>query len=317
MEDWAEIRRLHRAEGVGVKAIARRLGVAGNTVRSALRASGPPSYQRQAKGSIVDAVEPEILKLLRDCPDMAATVVAERNGWERSIRVLRERVAELRPLFVPPDPCQRTSYRPGELAQFDLWQPNADIPLGYGQSAKCWVVVGVPGFSRFVAGWMIPSRQAHDVLGGHLQVLHQFGALPRMVVWDQEGAIGRWRGREMAFTPEFQAFKGTLGIGAMLCQRGDPEAKGLVERATATSRPASCPAGASMTSPTSMASLPAGWSRPTTASTPPPRCGPARPWPRTGGRCCPSRRCCPTRRCGSPPASLGTTTSGSTPTTTR
>ena len=231
VEDWAEIRRLHRAEGMGVRTIARKLGVARNTVRSALRSSGPPSYQRQAKGSIVDAVEPEILKLLRDCPDMPATVVAERIGWDRSIRVLRERVVELRPLFVPPDPCQRTSYRPGELAQFDLWQPDADIPLGHGQSAKCWVIVGVSGFSRFLGAWMIPSRQAHDVLGGHLKVLHQFAALPRMVVWDQEGAIGRWRGREMAFSAEFQAFKGTLGIGAQLCQRGDPEAKGLVERA--------------------------------------------------------------------------------------
>ncbi len=231
VEDWAEIRRLHRAEGMGVKAIARRLGVARNTVRTALRSSGPPSYERERKGSIVDAVEPQILQLLRDCPDMPATVVAERIGWDRSIRVLRERVAELRPLFVPPDPCQRTTYRPGELAQFDLWQPDVEIPLGYGQAAKCWVMVGVCGFSRFLGAWMIPSRQAHDVLGGHLQVLRQFGALPRMVVWDQEGAIGQWRGPHMAFSEDFQRFRGTLGIGARLCQRGDPEAKGLVERA--------------------------------------------------------------------------------------
>jgi hypothetical protein len=28
VEDWAEIRRLHRAEGMGMKALARRLGVA-------------------------------------------------------------------------------------------------------------------------------------------------------------------------------------------------------------------------------------------------------------------------------------------------
>lgn len=231
VEDWAEIRRLHRAEDMTVKAIVRRLGLSRNTVRAALRSQGPPSYERERKGSIVDAVEPEILELLREFPDMAATVVAERVGWDRSIRVLRERVAELRPLFVPPDPCQRTSYRPGELAQFDLWQPDVDIPVGYGQSAKCWVIVGVAGFSRFIGAWMIPSRQAHDVLGGHLAVLGQFGALPRKVVWDQESAIGRWRGREMTFTREFQAFRGTLGIGAVLCQRGDPEAKGLVERA--------------------------------------------------------------------------------------
>jgi DNA-binding transcriptional regulator LsrR (DeoR family) len=35
VEEWAEIRRLHWAEGMGVKAIVRRLGVARNTVRSA------------------------------------------------------------------------------------------------------------------------------------------------------------------------------------------------------------------------------------------------------------------------------------------
>ena len=231
VEDWAEVRRLHRAEDMSVRAIVRRLGIARNTVRAALRSQGPPSYERERKGSIVDAVEPRIRELLGEFPDMPATVVAERVGWNRSIRVLRDRVAELRPLFVPPDPCQRTSYRPGELAQFDLWQPDTEIPLGHGQAAKLWVIVRVSGFSRFMGAWMIPSRQAHDVLGGHLQVLTQFGALPRTVVWDQEGAIGRWRGRDMAFTAEFQAFRGTLGIGALLCQRGDPEAKGLVERA--------------------------------------------------------------------------------------
>jgi IS30 family transposase len=33
VEDWAEIRRLHRSEGMPIKAIARVLGVGRNTVR--------------------------------------------------------------------------------------------------------------------------------------------------------------------------------------------------------------------------------------------------------------------------------------------
>jgi hypothetical protein len=41
---------------------------------------------------------------LSDVPDMPASVIAERIGWGRGMTVLRERVAELRPLFVPPDP---------------------------------------------------------------------------------------------------------------------------------------------------------------------------------------------------------------------
>jgi transposase len=231
VEDWAEIRRLHRAEGLSIKAIVRRTGVARNTVRDALRSDGPPRYERPRSGSAVDVFEPAIRLLLAEFPRMPATVIAERVGWERGITVLRDRVGELRPLFVPPDPCQRTSYRPGELAQFDLWLPDVLIPVGFGQAAKLWVVTSVLGFSRFLGGWMVPWRAAHDVLGGMLQVLGQFGAVPRTAVWDQEGCIGAWRQGRQVLSGEFQAFRGTLGMGVRLCRPADPEAKGLVERA--------------------------------------------------------------------------------------
>jgi transposase len=231
VEDWAEIRRLHRAEGMGIKAIVRRLGISRNTVREALRSDGPPRYERVSRGSAVDVVEPEILRLLKEFPDMPATVIAERIGWDRGITVLRDRVSELRPLFVPPDPCQRTTYQPGELAQFDLWQPDVEIPLGFGQTDKLWVVVGVAGFSRLITAWMVPSRAAHDVLGGMLVLLSQFGAVPRKAVWDQEGCIGQWRAGRQVLTAEYQTFRGTLGMTAVLCGPADPEAKGVVERA--------------------------------------------------------------------------------------
>lgn len=55
VEDSAEIRRLHRAEGMPIDAIARRLGVGKNTVQRALASDGPPRYQRESRGSAVDA----------------------------------------------------------------------------------------------------------------------------------------------------------------------------------------------------------------------------------------------------------------------
>jgi hypothetical protein len=158
-------------------------------------------------------------------------VVAERIGWERGMTVLRERVAELRPLFRPPDPCQRTDYRPGECAQYDLWFPPVDIPVAHDEVARPPVFVAVTCHSRFLVARMIPSRQVHDVLGGHLWCLRVFGATPRTGVYDQEPAIGRWRGQRPCFTEEFSAFRGMLGMGAVLCARGDAEAKGVVERA--------------------------------------------------------------------------------------
>jgi hypothetical protein len=64
VEDWAEIRWLSRVEGMPIKTIARTMGVVSrNTVKSALRASGPPKYERPRPGSLVDPVEPRI----REC----------------------------------------------------------------------------------------------------------------------------------------------------------------------------------------------------------------------------------------------------------
>ena len=80
LDEWAEIRRLHRSEGLPIKAIVRKLGVSRNTVRSALRSGEVPRYQRAPKGSIVDAAEPAIREQLALCPTMPATVVAIGMG---------------------------------------------------------------------------------------------------------------------------------------------------------------------------------------------------------------------------------------------
>jgi transposase len=80
----------------------------------------------------VDAVEPRIRELLQAYPTIPATVIAERIGWTRSIRVLSARVAELRPAYLPPDPAGRTAYEPGEIGQCDLWFPPIMLPVGFG-----------------------------------------------------------------------------------------------------------------------------------------------------------------------------------------
>ena len=56
------------------------------------------------------------------------------------------------------------------------------------------------------------------------------GAVPRVLVWDGEGAVGRWRGGRSELTADCQAFRGTLATKVMICKPADPEAKGLVER---------------------------------------------------------------------------------------
>jgi transposase len=217
-----------------VKAIARVMKVSRNTVRAAIASDRPPKYQRPAKGSIVDAVEPRIRELLQACPTMPATVIAERIGWDRSIRVLRDRVAELRPAYLPPDPASRTAYEPGEIAQCDLWFPPIMVPVGFGQVRKPTqlpVLTMVTGYARWLTALLIPSRTAADLFAGWWQLISGLGAVPRVLVWDGEGAIGRWRGGRVELTAACQAFRGTLGAKVVVCKPADPEAKGLIERA--------------------------------------------------------------------------------------
>jgi transposase len=234
VEDWAEVRRLARAEKMPIKAIARTLGISRNTVRAALAAGGPPKYQRSPAGSAVDAFEPRIRELLQAYPTMPATVIAERVGWERGLTVLKDRVRELRPAYLPADPASRTAYDPGELAQCDFWFPAVRIPAGFGQergATRLPVLTMVSGYSRWLSAVLVPSRHAADLFAGWWQLIAALGGVPRALVWDGEGAIGRWRAGKPELTAECQAFRGTLGAKVVVCKPADPESKGLVERA--------------------------------------------------------------------------------------
>jgi transposase len=234
VEDWAEIRRLHRAEGLPIKVIARLLGVSRNTVRSAIATDAAPKYVRRPARSVVDEVEPRIRELLQVYPTMPATVIAERIGWARGLTVLKERIAELRPVYLPPDPASRTSYAAGEIAQCDFWFPPIEVPVGFGQarhSTQLPVLTMVTGYSRWLSALLIPTRSAADLFAGWWQLIERLGSVPRVLVWDGEGAVGRWRAGRVELTDQCQAFRGTLGAKVLVCKPADPEAKGLIERA--------------------------------------------------------------------------------------
>jgi transposase len=128
----------------------------------------------------------------------------------------------------------RTSYAPGEIAQCDLWFPPIELPVGFGQvrkPAQLPVLTMVTGYSRWLSGLLIPTRCAADLFAGWWQLIAALRAVPRVLVWDGEGAIGRWRGGRVELTAECQAFRGVLATRVIVCKPADPEAKGLIERA--------------------------------------------------------------------------------------
>jgi transposase len=234
VEDWAEIRRLRRAEGLPIKMIARTLGVSRNTVRAALASEGPPRYRRKPAGSAVDGFEAAIRAQLLAVPTMPATVIAERVGWTRGMTVFKERVRELRPAYLPPDPTSRTTYVAGDIAQCDFWFPPIELPVGFGQRRgpkQLPVLTMVTGYSRWLSALLVPSRGAEDLFAGWWRLIHALGAVPRTLVWDGEGAVGRWRAGRSELTGDCQAFRGVLGAKVLVLAPAEPEHKGIIERA--------------------------------------------------------------------------------------
>jgi transposase len=230
VERWAELRREHFVRRVPIKELARRYGIDRNTVRRALRSDRPPRYERPPRPSKLDPFKDEIHRLLSRDPGLTGVRVRELIeplGFDGQKTIVDDYLREVRPLFRHQRSYQRTVYRPGEICQFDLWEPSAPIPVGHGQTRRGFVVVACLDYSRAGSGALVFSKQAADLLWGMVRCLWSFGALPELLVWDRGGALHAGRGRP---TDVYASFCGQLKLDWHFCEPADPEAKGIVER---------------------------------------------------------------------------------------
>jgi transposase len=231
VEQWAEIRRLYFVKRLSIKEIARRTGHGRNTIRRALRAAEAPAYRRPPRPSKLDPFREEVHGLLRADPRLPGKRVRElleEQGYAGGKTILDDYLREVRPLFLPrPRTFQRTSYRPGALCQFDLWEPSREIPVGHGQTRRGYVVIACLPYSRAGAGTLVFSKEAPDLLYGIGRCLAKLGGLPETLVWDREGALHAGGGHPSV---PFAAFCGALGIGWRILEARDPQSKGVVER---------------------------------------------------------------------------------------
>lgn len=231
VEQWAEIRRLRNVEGLSQRGIHRRTGIHRDTIRRALASGAPPSYgPRPARASKLDDYRGEVERLLEGDPELSGVRVREEIeglGYDGGKTILDDYLRELRPRLRRPRSFQRTAYRPGELCQFDLCEPRAEVPVGYGQTRRGWMVTAELPFSRAFAAALVFSKEFADLAWGMSRCLGRLGALPGKLVWDREGAIHRGGGRP---TDAFAGFCGRLPAGWVILDAGDCQAKGALER---------------------------------------------------------------------------------------
>lgn len=231
VEQWAEIRRLWFVEKLSQREIRRRTGAGRDTIRKAINSAEPPSYgPRPKRPSKLDPFRNEIEARLAEDPRISAVRLREictELGYRGGKSIFDELVRQLRPRYLKPRSFQRTIYRPGELCQFDLTEPRAEIPVGWGQTRRGYILACELPYSRAFAGALIFSKTWPEIAWGMRYCLARLGARPAKLVWDREGAIHRGGGQP---TPEFAAFCGQLGVGWIILDAGDAQAKGALER---------------------------------------------------------------------------------------
>jgi transposase len=229
VEQWAEVRRLFFVRGLSQREIDRRTGLHRDAIRNAINSETRPRYERAPSGSKLDPFKDEIHRLLKADPKLPGQRVRELImplGFDGGKTIVDDYLRRVRRLFDPPRTFQRTIYRPGEICQFDLWEPAGEIPVGHGQTRKGWVVLGCLGYSRAGAGALIFSKEIADLCGIR-RCLWRLGALPGTLVWDRQAGLHAGGGRP---NEAFAAFCGQLRVGWHFCDRGDPQTNGHVER---------------------------------------------------------------------------------------
>jgi len=82
-------------------------------------------------------------------------------------------------------------------------------------------IVGVSGYSRTIVARMIPSREVHDILLGHLACLLDLGGVPRAGVYDNEAAlVSRHGGKATLARPTVLISPGLQHAAGELAEEG-------------------------------------------------------------------------------------------------
>jgi transposase len=229
MEAWTTIRYL-RAQGKGIKRIARELGVSRNTVRLALQREGPPHYERPPQRK--SKLEPyrEFIQELRGQGLIGSRILKElkKRGYEGSqpsfycyLRALKKEA---------PDPrvCLRYETAPGQQSQFD-WSPYT-VDLG-GVLSRVVVFCLVLSYSRRKHYWASLDETQGSIYEAIEEGFWHFSGATRQLLIDNAKAfVLNAAPTQRQWNPHFLELCGYYGVQPIPCQVRKPRGKGKVER---------------------------------------------------------------------------------------
>lgn len=227
-----EVMRLHYADGVSLRAIAKRLGLSRNTVRAILGRTPAKRASAPAKRvSILDPYVPLVRTVLDDTPEMTAPAMLERLrplGYTGGITVLRERMTRLRPRR-DPEAFLTLEFAPASAVQVDWADFGYALP---GCPRRVSAFVAALAYSRYLYIEFTVSQSMGTFLRCMDRALVFFGGCCAASIFDNMKTVVLSHGppatRFNARFLEYARCRGGFAVTA--CNVKKPHEKGRVER---------------------------------------------------------------------------------------
>ncbi len=228
----AEVMRLHLVDGVGLRAIARRVGISRNTVRRILGRRTPKAVKGPVpRESLLDPFLPVIRQLIADTPEMRAPGVLERLrplGYTGGITILRDRIQRLRP---PKDPeaFLTLEFAPASALQVDWADFGFALP---GCPRRVCAFVAALAYSRYFYLEFTLSQAMGTFLRCMDRALQFFDGTTTTSIFDNmKTVVLEHTPTVTRFNPRFVDYARVRGgFQTVACGVRKPHQKGRVER---------------------------------------------------------------------------------------
>ncbi len=218
------------AQGKSIRAIAREVGIARNTVRRYLRGK-PEAVPRPKRPSLLDPYKAQIHRWIQEdhlynCESMLERL--REQGYQGNATILRAYVHPLRPRNVGHQPVIRYETKAGEQMQYD-WGEVQYEHLGHAR--KLYGFTAVLGYSRMRFVTFVKRCDTPTMIRCMMEAFEYFGGFPKAALTDRMKSVFLQMEDEVPkWNPLFADFMATLGIAPRVCKPYKPQTKGKVER---------------------------------------------------------------------------------------
>jgi transposase len=227
-----EVLRLTYAEGLGIRAIARRLNMARKTVRKLLDGDRAAKRDQPAvlRAKLLMSYEGAIRQMLSVTPDLRAPAMLEQlrtMGYRGGITILRDRLRALRPR-AEREPFLTLDFPVGSAAQVDWADFGFALP---GCPRRVSAFVMVLCYSRYLYLEFTLSQAMGSFLRCMERALRFFAGSTKVDIFDNmKTVVKSHTPTATVFNERFLAYARARHFGAVACNVARGNEKGIVER---------------------------------------------------------------------------------------